>query len=163
MMEPARCREQLAHVIGEETEALEALITFLESEHEQLSSSDVTGLERAIREHQLGIARVIQADQARVALCRLLGHEAPDARAVESVLHWCDPDGTLAPAWGRCMEVAAKCRALNDRNGALVGARLRHVQARLATLVQNRGGNVSYGPRGGYAFASTGQVVKVDV
>lgn len=162
MMEPALCRGQLARVIAEETEALGALTVFLEREHEQLSTSDVEGLELAIREHQLGVARVIQADQARVALCRQLGHE-PNALGVESILHWCDPEGTLAPAWARCMDIAAQCRVLNERNGALVGARLRHVQARLAALVQNRGGNVSYGPRGGYAFAGTGQVVKVDV
>lgn len=162
-METIRYREQVARLITEEADALTELVTFLEREHEQLSSSDVTALEGTIREHQRGVARVVQADQARVALCHELGYEA-DADGLRAVLRWCDPQGTLAPQWAHCSDIAARCRTLNDRNGALVSARLRHVQARLAALVQGREGvDMSYGPRGAYASADTGQVVKVDV
>jgi len=161
-MEPSVCRQKVGQLISEEADALTELITFLEREHEQLRASDVMALEAAIREHQRSVARVIRADQARTSLCRELGYGA-DARGLEHVMQWCDPERTLAPHWARCTAIAAQCRTLNDRNGALVGARLRHVQARLATLIQRRGETVSYGPRGAYAFATSGQVIKVDV
>jgi flagellar biosynthesis protein FlgN len=162
MMEPTVCRQRVGQLIAEQADALAELITFLEREHEQLRASDVTALESAIREHQRSVARVIRTDEARASLCRELGYGA-DARGFEEVMRWCDPEKILAPQWARCTAIASQCRALNDRNGALVGARLRHVQARLATLIQGRGETVSYGPRGAYAFATSGQVIKVDV
>jgi flagellar biosynthesis/type III secretory pathway chaperone len=50
---------------------------------------------------------------------------------------------------------------LNDRNGALVGARLKHVQARLGTLIESRREAVTYGPRGAYAQVPAGRVVTI--
>lgn len=161
-MEPARCRDQVGPLIAEEADALGELVAFLDKEHAELTGSDVAALESAIREHQRIVARVVRIDQTRAALCRQLGYGA-DARGLENLLGWCDPQGSLAREWARCTEIAARCRMLNDRNGALVTARLRHVRARLAALVQSRGETVAYGPRGAYAFATTGQVVKVDV
>ncbi len=161
-MEPSTCREQIGKLIAEEAAALTELIRFLEREHEHLAANDVTALEEAVRERQSSVARVVRADERRTALCRQLGHGG-DARGLEQVMRWCDPGGTLAGDWMRCKEVAARCRALNDRNGTLVSARLRHVQARLATLIQSRGETVAYGPRGAYALSGLGQVVKIDV
>jgi flagellar biosynthesis protein FlgN len=162
MMDSATCRERVGKLISEETLALTELCGFLEREQERLSSNDVTALEGAIRERQRSVASVMRLDDERAALCRELGHCA-DARGFEAVLRGCDATGALAAEWARCMTVATRCRVLNDRNGALVSARLRHVQARLATLIQGRGESVSYGPRGAYAFGTTGRVVKVDV
>lgn len=161
-MDPTECRQQVGQLISEQADALSELVEFLEREHEQLRSSDVAALEVAVREHQRSVARVVRVDEARAALCRRLGHET-DARGLERLLQWCDPEGSLAAEWARCTQTAARCRALNDRNGAFVSARLRHVQARLAALLNSRGETVSYGPRGAYAIAATGQVVKVDV
>ncbi len=161
-MEPTACRQQIGKLIAEEAAALAELTALLEREHQQLAQSDVAALEGVIRERQRSAARVVRADEKRVALCRQLGRTG-DARGLEDLMRWCDPAGTLAGEWARCKAVAVKCRALNDRNGTLVGARLKHVQARLATLIQSRGETVAYGPRGTYALSAVGRVVKVDV
>ncbi len=161
-MEPAICRQQIAKLLAEEAAALAELLGLLERELAQLSANEVPALEGAVRERQRSVARVVRADEKRVALCRQLGHGG-DARGLEQILRWCDPEGTLGADWTRCKTVAAQCRALNDRNGALVTARLRHVQARLAALIQGRGETVAYGPRGAYALTGVGRVVKIDV
>ncbi len=161
-MEPTICRRQIGKLIAEEEAALAELIRFLEREHEHLAANDVAALEGVVHERQRSVARVVRADEERTALCRQLGY-AGDARGLEQVMHWCDADGTLAAEWARCKAVAAKCRALNDRNGALVSAHLKHVQARLAALIQSRGETVAYGPRGAYALSGLGRVVKIEV
>ncbi len=161
-MEPNTCRQQIGKLIAEEEAALTELTRFLEREHEHLTANNVTALEDAVFERQRSVARVVRADEQRTALCRQAGHGG-DARGLEQLMRWCDPTGTLAGDWARCKAVAAKCRALNDRNGTLVSARLKHVQARLATLIQSRGETVAYGPRGAYALSGLGQVVKIDV
>lgn len=161
-MEPTVCCQQIGKLIAEEAAALAELTALLEREHQQLGGADPAALEGAVRERQRSAARVVRADEKRVALCRQLGR-AGDARGLEDLMRWCDPGGTLAGEWAHCKAVAAKCRALNDRNGALVSARLKHVQARLATLVQSRGETVAYGPRGAYALSAVGRVVKIDV
>jgi flagellar biosynthesis/type III secretory pathway chaperone len=161
-MEAQACQRELGTILAEEEAALMELAGFLDREHSSLSANEVGALESVIRDRQRTVGRVVRADEQRAALCRQLGH-SPDARGVAQVLRWCDTDGTLAIVWARCRAAAAHCRALNDRNSALASARLRHVQARLAALFTGRGETVAYGPRGAYALASVGRVVKVDV
>jgi flagellar biosynthesis/type III secretory pathway chaperone len=161
-MEPASCRERLGRLISEEETALEELAKLLAREHEHLAASDVTALDETIRERQRCIARVVRSDDARRALCRELGRPA-DMSGLEQIMRWCDPQGTLAPGWGRCAAAAARCRVLNDGNSALVNARLQNVQARLAALMRDRGESVTYGRQGGYMAGRLGRVVKIEV
>lgn len=155
------CRERIGKLIAEETAALRELVELLEREHTHLAANDVAALASAVSEHRRSLARIVRADDERLALCRQLGH-SPDARGLEGLIRWCDPGGALAAEWARCASVAAQCRALNDRNGALVGARLKHVQARLAALVRERGETVTYGRRGAYSVSRLGRAVKVE-
>ena len=53
-----------------------------------------------------------------------------------------------------CTAAAIKCRGLNDRNGAMAGARLQNVQARLGVLIDGRRETVTYGPRGTCSVAA---------
>ncbi len=89
-------------------------------------------------------------------LCRTLGRPH-DLKGLEALLSWCDPQGTLAAAWAACTAAAINCRGLNDRNGALAGARLQNVQARLGVLIEGRRETVTYGPRGTCSVAATRQ------
>ncbi len=161
-MDSTACRERLAHLIAEEAAALEELETLLAREHASLTANDVPALDETIRQRQRCVARVIRADEARRALCRELDQPA-DASGLEQILRWCDPQGTLAAGWKRCSAAAARCRALNDGNAALVGARLKHVQARLAALMRDRGEAVTYGRQGGYAAGRIGRVLRTEV
>jgi flagellar biosynthesis/type III secretory pathway chaperone len=90
-----------------------------------------------------------------------MGHPL-DLKGLEALIRWCDPNGTLTGGWAECSAAAGKCRQLNDRNGALVAARLTHVQARLGTLIETHRETVTYGPRGGYSQPSSGRVVATE-
>ncbi|HET9390033.1 MAG TPA: flagellar protein FlgN [Steroidobacteraceae bacterium] len=157
-MEASVCRDKLGTLMAQETRSLTELAALLEKEHEYLLANDVVALEEAAHERQRCVARIAQADEERRSLCRELGRP-DDPRGLEDLLRWCDPRGTLATGWAQCSAAAANCRSLNDRNGALVGARLKHVQERLGILIQGRREAVTYGARGAYAAAGTGRVL----
>src|ERR1700755_1505038 len=157
-MDQTQCRTKLGHLIKDENVALNELSTLLDREHGFLEANDVTALEAATRERQRCVARIFRVDEERRALCRDMGRPG-DLKGLEDLLRWCDPRGTLSGSWAACSEAAAKCRSLNDRNGALVAARLKHVQARLGTLISGRKESTTYGPRGAYSQASTGRVL----
>jgi flagella synthesis protein FlgN len=160
-MDPGLCREHLGRLIGEERTALTELAALLDREHGFLSSNDVASLEAATRERQRCVSRIFRVDDERRSLCRSLNYSV-DLQGLEQLLRWCDPQGTLASGWAQCSAAAANCRKLNDRNGALVGARLKNVQARLGALIEGRREAVTYGPRGAYAQASAGRVVATE-
>jgi flagella synthesis protein FlgN len=165
-MDQARCREQLGGLMSAESSALNELAVLLDREHGYLEANDAASLEDANRERQRCVARIFRVDEERRALCRDRGHPL-DLKGLEQLIRWCDPKGTLAAGWAECFAAADKCRRLNDRNGALVAARLTHVQARLDTLIKSRREATTYGPRGGqflvgYSQASSGRVVSTE-
>jgi flagellar biosynthesis/type III secretory pathway chaperone len=144
-----------------ESSALNELSVLLDREHRYLEANDVVSLEGVSRERQRCVARIFRIDEERRALCRDRGHPL-DLKGLEDLIRWCDPKGTLAGGWAECFAAADKCRRLNDRNGALVAARLTHVQARLGTLIESRRETTTYGPRGGYSQASSGRVLSTE-
>ncbi len=161
-MDAAACREQLARITAEETRLLNQLAPLLESEHTCLQAEDPASLEATARERQRCVAGIYRCDEERRTLCRDLGR-SQDAKGLEDLMRWCDPQGTLAPGWAQCSAAAAACRKLNDRNGALVGARLKHVQDRLGVLIQGRRDAVTYGRRGSDAPPSAGRLVATKI
>jgi flagella synthesis protein FlgN len=160
-MDEAQCRERLARLLSEESTALNELSVLLDREHGYLEANDVTSLEGATRERQRCVARIFRVDEERRALCSEMGHPL-DLKGLEELVRWCDPRGTLTGGWAKCTAAADKCRQLNDRNGALVAARLTHVQARLGTLIESRREAVTYGPRGAYSQPTSGRVLTTE-
>jgi flagellar biosynthesis protein FlgN len=160
-MDQAKCREKLGRLLSDESSALNELSALLDREHGFLEANDVVSLEGAARERQRCVARIFRVDEERRSLCRDMGQPL-DVRGLEQLMRWCDPKGTLVAGWAECAAAASKCRQLNDRNGALVAARLQHVQARLGTLIANRRETHTYGPRGAYSQASSGRVVATE-
>ena len=160
-MDQTQCRQKLGNLIKDECVALNELSTLLDREHGFLEAADVVSLEGATRERQRCVARIFRLDEERRALCSDMGRPV-DLKGLEDLLRWCDPKGTLASSWAECSEAAANCRSRNDRNGALVAARLQHVQARLGTLISSRKESTTYGPRGAYSQASTGRVLTTE-
>jgi flagellar biosynthesis/type III secretory pathway chaperone len=161
MMNQAQCLERLGRLLSEDMFALNELSAFLDREHGYLEANDVASLEGATRERQRCVARIFRVDEERRALCRDMGRPL-DLKGLEDLIRWCDPKRTLAGGWAEWSAAADKCRRLNDRNGALVSARLTHVQARLGTLMESRREAVTYGPRGGYSPTSSGRVVATE-
>jgi flagella synthesis protein FlgN len=160
-MNQTQCREKLGNLIKDESLALNELSTLLDREHGFLEANDVVALEGATRERQRCVARIFRVDEERRALCRDMGRPV-DLKGLEDLLRWCDPKGSLSGTWAECSEAAAKARNLNDRNGALVAARLKHVQARLGTLIASRREASTYGPKGAYSQTSTGRVLTAE-
>jgi flagellar biosynthesis protein FlgN len=160
-MDQTQCRDRLGNLFKDENLALHELSTLLDREHGFLEANDVVALDNASRERQRCVARITRVDEERRALCRDT-RRSLDLKGLEDLIRWCDPQGTLAGYWAECAQSAAHCRSLNDRNGALVAARLQHVQARLGTLIASRRDAATYGPRGAYSQDSTGQVLATE-
>ncbi|HLJ78372.1 MAG TPA: flagellar protein FlgN [Acidobacteriaceae bacterium] len=160
-MNQDECREQLGRLMVEEEAALSELSALLDREHGFLTENDVVALEGVSQERQYCVARIFRVDEERRALCTQVGYPL-DPKGLEQLLLWCDPKGTLAPTWAKCSATALRCRSLNDRNGVLVGARLKHVQERLGTLIAGRREPATYGPRGIYSQGTAGRVLATE-
>lgn len=160
-MDPAKCREQMSRLIAEESGGLVQLTALLEHEHGLLAAGDVVSLQAAINERQRCVGRIARVDDERRVLCRALNFSL-DAKGLESLLRWCDPQGTLSSRWAECAAAAARCRMLNDRNGTLVSSQLQHVRARLGTLIQSGRETLTYRRNGGYAQGTLGRMLTTE-
>jgi flagellar biosynthesis protein FlgN len=156
-LEPVACREALASILSTEVAALTELAGLLDREHSLLAANDVDTLERVMEERQETVGRLLRAEDERKNLCRMHGRE-PDAVGSEQLMAWCDPHGTLRPQWAQCASGAARCRELNDRNGALVVARMKRVETLLGVLTGNAQETPTYGPKGAYSAPRAGRV-----
>lgn len=145
-MDASVCRSQLERLLRDETTLLQLLEQQLDAEHGLLKSNDIEGLERAGSARQDTVAKLLRIDDERRQLCRLRGR-GDDNAAMAALLHWCDPTGSLREPYERCTAHAQRCRESNDRNGALVTARLNRVSDMLRQL--NPSGNEArtYAPR----------------
>jgi flagellar biosynthesis/type III secretory pathway chaperone len=152
-MDQQTCRATFGRLIQEETSALGELAVLLEREFTYLKDSEVAALSAAMRERQQCVLRILKVDDERRELCRTLGRPF-DLKGIQALIAWCDPQGTLVSAWAGCTAAATRCRSLNDRNSAMAGARLQHVQARLGMLIEGRRETVTYGPRGTCSVAA---------
>jgi flagellar biosynthesis protein FlgN len=151
-MDEPTCRGQLQKLLADENALLAMLETQLAREHELLSSNDIDGLDAAGSARQDTVSRLLRLDDDRRALCRAMGRHDSLAGIAE-LLKWCDPNSTLLAAYQHCTDLSTRCRQQNDRNGALVTARLNRVSNMLGML--NVAGNDSkvYGARPGASAA----------
>jgi flagellar biosynthesis/type III secretory pathway chaperone len=161
MMEPQVCLTQLANMLADETRLLGTLAQQLQHEHELLVANDVEGLEQAADARQASVAGLARVDHERRSLCRLLGYGA-DNTGLAAMLKWCDPSGSLAAPHAAASQEAQRCREHNDRNGALVNARLN----RLNSMVDRMNGSnhrtyESRGPSRTVVQAPPGRMVSI--
>lgn len=157
-MDPSICREHLEKLISEEASTLARLETLLAAEHAVLSSNDIEELDRAGSARQACIGELARIEDERRSLCRMLNVSA-DAPGLEQLLAWCDPSRILQRRWADCAAGAARCRSLNDRNGALVTARLKRVEGMLDVLTGRANEPKVYGKQA--AFESRGRRANV--
>lgn len=160
MMEPQDCRERFARHLADETGLLTALEQQLQHEHELLASNDIDGLASASSARQQTVARLLGLHEERGNLCRAR-NLTPDGKGLAALLAWCDPTGSLADAQARCAVHAQRCREQNERNGALVTARLNRVGGMLGMIAGGNGAG-TYQPGAGMrasAFPATGRML----
>ena len=146
-MQATVCRSQLERLLQDETNSLQLLERQLDAEFGMLKADDIEGLEQASAARQDTVAKLLRLEDERRQLCRLLG-KGDDQIAMLALLSWCDPAGTLADAYQRCATQAQLCREQNNRNGALVAARLQRVSKLLDTMNGNAPSSTTYGPHG---------------
>lgn len=159
-MDAAACRAELARLLADENRLLAELAQQLAREHEFLAGNDVDSLERAGDARQATVARLLRLDDERRSLCQLLG-QGTDRLALAAVLRWCDPAGSLAAAQAACTQLAERCRTQNERNGALVTARLTRVTGMLDMIASNQPGR-TYAPGAARTAATpAGRLVSV--
>lgn len=157
-MDPGSCRETLASLISQESAALGELAGLLDREHGFLVANDVVALEEAMAERQHCVGTIVRVEEERRSMCRMMGY-SNDLPGLERLLGWCDPSGSLKPLWAECAKRGARCRELNDRNGALVNARLKRVEGLLGALTGKPSEGSTYGRAGAYAAPRAGRVL----
>lgn len=148
-MDQNSCREHLETLISTEANALTRLETLLDQEHEFIVANDIEELDRAGAARQACIGELVRIEDERRSLCRMLNVPA-DARGLDRLLAWCDPSHALKRRWAGCAERAGRCRELNDRNGALVTARLKRVEGMLDLLTGRANQPKVYGKQGSF-------------
>jgi flagellar biosynthesis/type III secretory pathway chaperone len=146
-VDPGVCREHLQKLLGEEFSALTQLETLLDHEHELLLANDVEGLDRAGEQRQVCVGSLLRIEDERRQLCRMMNVPA-DVQGMERLLRWCDSSNTLQGRFADCAQRATHCRELNDRNGALVTARLKKVEGMLDVLTGRANQPKVYGRQG---------------
>jgi flagellar biosynthesis/type III secretory pathway chaperone len=132
-MDAAACRSQLDRLLRDETTLLRLLEQQLDAEHGLLKANDIEALETAGAARQDTVARLLRLDDERRQLGRALG-KGDDQAGMAALLVWCDPAGSLADAYRHCAAQADRCREQNNRNGALVAARLSRVSDMLRQI-----------------------------
>jgi flagellar biosynthesis protein FlgN len=157
-LDPAACREHIATLLSQESTSLDALAKLLEREHGYLVANDVESLEAAMAERQTCVGSLLRIEEDRRSMCRMLGH-TPDAAGLNRLLAWCDPNGTLKSRWADCATRGTRCRDLNDRNGALVAARMKRVETLLGALTGRPGEAPTYSSSGTTNVSRSGSVL----
>ena len=159
-MDALACRAQLQRLLADENSLLAQLQQQLVHEHEFLAGNDVDSLESAGTARQQTVARLLKIEDERRQLCLLLGQGA-DRVGLAALFRWCDPDGTLAEAQDTCTRLAEGCRAQNERNGALVTARLTRVTGMLDMIASSNAGRTYEPGASRTATAPAGRLVSV--
>lgn len=137
-MQPSTCREHVERLLAEEAALLAQLETLLDREHELLLANEIEALEQAGKARQDCVGKLLHIEDERRSLCRMMNLPS-GLPGVEQLLRWCDPTHALQRRWLDCAERASRCRHLNDRNGALVSARLKKVSGLLGILTGRAG------------------------
>lgn len=161
-MDSTVCRDNFARLLGDEVSLLVRLEEMLKVEHDLLVANDVAKLEDATDRRQALIVALIRIEEERQSLCRAHGQSA-DRSGLEKVLSWCDASGSLRRQWVSSSESAGRCRELNDRNGALVTARLKRVENLLGVLTGTSERPAAYGPGAAYSSQRAGRVLTTAV
>jgi flagellar biosynthesis/type III secretory pathway chaperone len=143
----AQSRDVVRRILQDEIALLKQLAGLLQNEHGFIAGNDLDGLERASATRQDCVAQLLKLGDERRDLCQMLGKGA-DLAGLSALLAWCDPEGSLAALMTEHAERSGACREQNERNGALVGARMSRVSQMLGMMAGNAAPPTVYGRAG---------------
>ncbi|MCC7462543.1 MAG: flagellar protein FlgN [Gammaproteobacteria bacterium] len=128
----ADVQSHVERILGEESRLLGDLERLLRGEAEVLRGDDTEAIERIGSSRHQCVDALTRLEAERNEACRLIGGGA--CSDFERLLLWCDPARRLHQRWRDNLVIARRCKEQNDRNGAVVTARLHRVQQLLAQL-----------------------------
>ena len=135
---------ELAQVLDEQVDAMQAVLLALESERDALARRDGDALLDAVSRKATSLAGADDADQRRRALLERLGLAERPGRAGRSF----SADGGIGQRWQQVLALTQQCRALNDANGQLIRGQRRRVEGTLRVLHGEPEAAAEYGPAG---------------
>jgi flagellar biosynthesis/type III secretory pathway chaperone len=141
----AEIRPHLQRILSEESRLLVELERMLERETLVLQAEDVAAIQNIGSARHGCVERLTRLDAERGDLCRMLSFGGGTA-GLKRLLDWAQADGSLREQWQSNLQVARRCKDLNDRNGAIVSVKLGRVQQLLGQLRGNPPPSV-YGPK----------------
>jgi flagellar biosynthesis protein FlgN len=163
MMDASLYRDNLISLLTEETAALSQLQSILEQEFRNIKSEQIEALDQLSGARDACMASLLRIDSERQTLCRASGFSA-DKTGLMQLIQWCDPSGSIRARWQQSTAAIRNCRALNDRNGALVNNRLHRVAGMLNTLTPGASNSKTYSARGNaYQNPQAGRVCSFQV
>jgi flagellar biosynthesis/type III secretory pathway chaperone len=146
-MDAVATRELAARLIAEEHALLERFEQLLEREAAALRSDDVATIEAAGADRQACTSALLRVEEERRQACRMLGF-GDGRNAFDRLLAGCDSGGALTGRWQATRALILRCKDANDRNGAVVTAKLRRVESLLVALRGGDPGAPVYGASG---------------
>lgn len=162
-MDASLCREHLDELLAQEATTLSRLETLLEQEHGFIIANNIEQLDSTGTERQQCVGVLLRIEDERHALCRASGLNG-DRIGLKKLLAWCDPANTLQARWADSTRKIRHCRALNDRNGALVSNRMKRVEGLLNLLNGQSGESRVYTAKGNaYQQAGAGRMFNAQV
>jgi len=132
-VQPRDVQQHLLRILTEESRLLGELEPVLRQETDILRGDDSTAIERIGGSRHRYIEALARLEGERADACRMLSFGNGRA-ALERLFGWADPSGALHRQWSVNLELAGRCKAINDQNGAIVAAKLGRVQQLLGKL-----------------------------
>jgi flagellar biosynthesis/type III secretory pathway chaperone len=125
--------QHLIRILAEESRLLGELEPVLRQETDILRSDDIQAIERIGGSRQRYVESLTRLEGERNDACRMLSF-GNGRGSLERLLDWADPSGSLRRQWDLNLELARRCKSINDQNGAIVAAKLGRVQQLLGKL-----------------------------
>jgi flagellar biosynthesis/type III secretory pathway chaperone len=126
-------QQHLSRILAEEAQLLADLESVLERETDILCGEDAEAIQRIGSNRHHCVDRLSQLSVERIQTGRMLSFGS-DRAGLDKLFDWADPSTALRSKWSRNLELARRCKALNDKNGAIVAAKLDRVQKLLGQL-----------------------------
>jgi flagellar biosynthesis/type III secretory pathway chaperone len=126
-------QRHLDRILTEESQLLVELLSVLERETAIVSGDDAEAIARIGSNRHRCVDRLSRLGIERTDTCRMLSF-GDDKIGLNKMFDWADPSRALGGRWSSNLEQARRCKALNDRNGAIVAAKLDRVQQLLGKL-----------------------------
>lgn len=126
-------QQHLGRILAEESRLLTQLQAVLESETSIVTGEDADAIANIGNNRQRCVDRLTRLGEERCDTSRMLSFGS-DPAGLNRMFEWADPSRSLRARWSQNLELARRCKALNDKNGAIVTAKLDRVQQLLHKL-----------------------------